>query len=225
MASEISVQSKIIQLFSSNKTIFTEKFFESRIDGRLVHLPSAHITFHLSHQRLTEIITHETVSLYDAIYILFFLSHLRTYFHFCTDEYKQINLELVRIENFILNDIITRHDSIKSKNIKKLVDLDEIISISSALSTNAADSNCPHRTCNNKLNLSNHLNESNYLIMNWNCYIIQQFIFTLIDKGIYFSNGTVISAESALDDDFKPEYLYLNRCKTLSLDRYRNPNV
>ena len=69
----------------------------------------------------------------ELLYIMFFISKMRSQFHFSHPSMEMINIKLVQMENILFNLILESYHHID-------IDIDEIIHIANKLSTTAKGS-------------------------------------------------------------------------------------
>lgn len=133
------MKSKILLFMNEYSSIFTRNFFRENINGEKITINSANYVLDCSEFYALLDRKTNSVNIHELLYMIFFISKLRSYFHFSDKSMEIINIKLVRIENILFNLLLENDNNI---------DLDEIINITNDLSTSVKFLN--YEMCKNK---------------------------------------------------------------------------
>lgn len=119
----------ILSFINEHSSIFTHNFFHQYINGQEVSINSLYYV--LNYNDLLVVLSNnmDSTNINELLYIIFFISKLRSYFHFSRKSMEIINIKLVHIENILFN-ILLEQDNNE-------IDIDEIINITNKLSSSA----------------------------------------------------------------------------------------
>ena len=121
-------KSEILAFLKEHSSIFTREFFRERINGEKITINSLYYVLFCNDFYMFLNNKTDSIDINELLYIMFFISKLRSHFHFSHTPMELINIKLVQIENMLFN-LLLENDTYLG------IDIDEIINITNTLST------------------------------------------------------------------------------------------